>query len=84
MLHDHEPECVSPIPRIIFDDTVSVHFDPEVEKDERPAKDPAEDVHRDRMVGREMEVGPGEARVCHKVAEHGDEWGHIGDVGGLT
>jgi hypothetical protein len=60
MLHDHHPECISPIPSVILDNSMSVNLDPEVEGDQRPAKDPSEDVHEHGMIRREVKVGPGE------------------------
>jgi hypothetical protein len=66
MLHDHHPECISPVPSVILDDSVGVNLDPEVEGDKRPAKDPSEDVHHDRVIGGEIEVGPCEQRVCNE------------------
>lgn len=68
MLHDHKPERISPIPGVIFDNPMGVHLDPEIEEDERPAKDPSEDVHSGRVTRGEMEIGPGEARIRDKVA----------------
>lgn len=68
MLHYHEPERVSPVPRIVFDNSMRIHLDPEVEGDERPAEDPAEDVHDSRVVFGEVEVGPSETGVRYKVA----------------
>jgi len=67
MLHDHHPECVSPVPSVILDDSVSVDLDPEVEGDQGPAKDPSEDMHHDRMIGREIEVRPSKQGVGDKV-----------------
>lgn len=34
VLHDHEPESISPVPGVVLDHPVSVHFNPEVEHDE--------------------------------------------------
>lgn len=63
MLHDHHPERVTPVPSIVLDDSMGINLDPEIEDDERPAEHPSEDVHEDRVVGREMQIGPGEKRV---------------------
>ena len=60
MLHDHHPEGVSPVPSVIFDDSVGINLDPEVEGDQRPSEDPPEDVHEHRVVGWEIEIRPGE------------------------
>lgn len=69
VLHDHKPESIAPVPRIVLDDSVGVHLDPKVEQDESPTEYPTEDVHGDRMIGRKMEVGPSEAGVRDKVAK---------------
>lgn len=68
VLHDHEPEGVSPIPGIVLDDAMGVHLNPEVEHNQGPAKHPAEDVCQDALVGWEVEVGPRKERVGGKVA----------------
>ena len=69
MLHDHQPECVSPIPCIVLDYTMSIHFDPEIEDDEYPSKDPAKDMGDGRVASRGMEVCPSEAGIRDKVAD---------------
>jgi hypothetical protein len=56
ILEDHHPESVPPVPCIVFDYSVSVDLDPEVESDERPAECPAEDVGENGMVGGKVEV----------------------------
>jgi hypothetical protein len=60
---------------------VGVHLDPEIEEDKGPAESPAEDVHCRGVVGREVEVGPGEARIGDKVAapcQWTDQRGNVG------
>lgn len=42
---------------------MSVNLDPKVEEDECPAADPAKDMKRDRVICREMKVGPSEAGI---------------------
>ena len=58
MLHDHHPKSVSPVPSVIFDDSVGINLDPKVEGDQRPSEDPPEDVHEHRVVGWEIEIRP--------------------------
>lgn len=50
---------------------MSVDLDPEVEGDQGPTKDPAEEMGKDGLVGREVKVGEGEEAVGEEVAgEH--------------
>lgn len=69
VLHDHHPECVSPVPSVILDDPMSIDFDPKIEGDQRPTKGPSEDVHEYGVVCREIKVRPGEKGVGYKVTE---------------
>ena len=56
LLHN-KPEGVSPIPSVVLDDTMSVNLHPEVEADEDPTDNPAQDVCEDGLIGRKVEVG---------------------------
>jgi hypothetical protein len=67
MLHDHHPESVSPVPSVIFHDSMGINLDPEVEGDQRPSEDPSENVHQYRLVGWEIEVRPGKQRVRKEI-----------------
>jgi hypothetical protein len=66
-LLDDKPEGVSPIPSVVLDDTMSVNLHPEVEADEDPTNDPAQDVCEDRLIGRKVEVGDRKQRIRQEV-----------------
>lgn len=68
LLLDDQPESITPVPSVVFDDPMSVDLDPEVKGDQGPTKDPAEEMGKDGLVGREVKVGEGEEAVGEKVA----------------
>jgi hypothetical protein len=68
LLLDDQPESVTPVPSVVFDDPMSVNLDPEVKGDQGPTKDPAEEMGKDGLVGREVKVGEGEEAVGEEVA----------------
>lgn len=62
-LLDDQPKGIPPVPSVILDDPMRVDLDPQVERDQRPAEDPAKGVGEDGLVRGKVEVGEGEEAV---------------------
>lgn len=62
----------SSLPSIIFDNSMCIHFDPKIKKDETPSNNPSDYMHENTMSFRKSGARKGKERVGNKLLGGGE------------
>ena len=67
-----EVEEISPVPGVVFDNSMGIELDPEVEDDQKNAADPASDCHEQLLAVGGTTTSNGEAAIRGKVGHENE------------